>query len=173
MTPTPPPLLPATALDRVGKLARFDGLTVLAVAGCFATVSLAMRDWAGAAICFGAVGAGASEWRGGTLLKAHQPRSLRWLVASQLSLLGLVWLYAAWRYTHYNPQLISALVEPFVRERLEEAFLTMDDLAPALEFAHRLTYLLLATLSLAYQGGLAWYYARQQSVLAKLRESAL
>ena len=63
MTPTPPPLLPATALDRVGKLARFDGLTVLAVAGCFATVSLAMRDWAGAAICFGAVGAGASEWR--------------------------------------------------------------------------------------------------------------
>jgi len=84
-----------------------------------------------------------------------------------------VWLYAAWRYTHYNPQLISALVEPFVRERLEEAFLTMDDLAPALEFAHRLTYLLLATLSLAYQGGLAWYYARQQSVLAKLRESAL
>ena len=31
MTPTPPPLLPATALDRVGKLARFDGLTVLAV----------------------------------------------------------------------------------------------------------------------------------------------
>jgi hypothetical protein len=106
-------------------------------------------------------------------LKAHQPRSLRWLVASQLSLLGLVWLYAAWRYTHYDPQLISALVEPFVRERLEEAFLTMDDLAPALEFAHRLTYLLLATLSLAYQGGLAWYYARQQSVLAKLRESAL
>ncbi len=173
MTPTPPPLLPATALDRVGKLARFDGLTVLVVAGCFATVSLAMRDWAGTAICLAAAGAGAAEWRGGVLLKTHRADSLRWLVASQLSLLGLVWIYAAWRYTHYNPQLISALVEPLVRTRLEEAFLTMDDLAPALEFAHRLTYLLLAGLSLAYQGGLAWYYARQQSVLAKLRDSAL
>jgi len=160
MTPTPPPLLPATALARAGKLARFDGLTVLVVAGCFAAVSLAMRDWAGAVICLGAVGAGAAEWRGGVLLKTHRAGSVRWLVGSQLSLLGLVWLYAAWRYTHYDPQLISALVEPFVRERLEEAFLTMDDLAPALEFAHRLTYLLLATLSLAYQGGLAWYYAR-------------
>ena len=173
MTPTPPPLLPATALARAGKLARFDGLTVLVVAGCFAAVSLAMRDWAGAVICLGAVGAGAAEWRGGVLLKTHQPGSLRWLVASQLSLLGLVWIYAAWRYTHYDPRLLSALVEPLVRTRLEEAFLTMDDLAPALEFAHRLTYLLLATLSLAYQGGLAWYYARQQSVLAKLRKSAL
>ena len=95
------------------------------------------------------------------------------LFRSPSRLSWLVWLYAAWRYTHYDPQLISALVEPFVRERLEEAFLTMDDLAPALEFAHRLTYLLLAGLSLLYQGGLAWYYARQQSVLAKLRESAL
>ena len=173
MTPTPPPLLPATALARAGKLARFDGLTVLAVAGCFAAVSLAMRDWAGTAICLGAAGAGAAEWQGGRLLKTRRPGCLRWLVGSQLCLLGLVWIYAAWRYTHYDPQLISALVEPFVRERLEEAFLTMDDLAPALEFAHRLTYLLLATLSLAYQGGLAWYYARQQSVLAKLRDSAL
>jgi len=173
MTPTSPPLLPATALQRVGKLARFDGLTVLAVAGCFAAVSLAMCDWAGTAICLGAAGAGAAEWHGGMLLKTRRPGCLRWLVGSQLCLLGLVWIYAAWRYTHYDPQFISALVEPFVRERLEEAFLTMDDLAPALEFAHRLTYLLLATLSLAYQGGLAWYYARQQSVLAKLRESAL
>lgn len=173
MTPTSPPLLPATALQRVGKLARFDGLTVLVVAGCFAAVSLAMCDWAGTAICLGAAGAGAAEWHGGMLLKTRRPGCLRWLVGSQLCLLGLVWIYAAWRYTHYDPQLISALVEPFVRERLEEAFLTMDDLAPALEFAHRLTYLLLATLSLAYQGGLAWYYARQQSVLAKLRESAL
>jgi len=173
MTPTSPPLLPATALQRVGKLARFDGLTVLAVAGCFAAVSLAMCDWAGTAICLGAAGAGAAEWHGGMLLKTRRPGCLRWLVGSQLCLLGLVWIYAAWRYTHYDPQLISALVEPFVRERLEEAFLTMDDLAPALELAHHLTYILLAGLSLIYQGGLAWYYARQQSVLAKLRDSAL
>ena len=173
MTPTPPPLLPATSLARAGKLARFDGLTVLVVAGCFAAVSLAMRDWAGAVICLGAVGAGAAEWRGGVLLKTHRAGSVRWLVGSQLSLLGLVWIYAAWRYTHYDPQLISALVEPFVRERLEEAFLTMDDLEPALRLSHHLTYILLAGLSLIYQGGLAWYYARQQSVLAKLRDSAL
>lgn len=169
MTPTPPPLLPATALARAGKLARFDGLTVLVVAGCFAAISLAMRDWAGTTICLGAAGAGAAEWRGGALLKTHQPGSIRWLVASQLSLLGLVWIYAAWRYTHYDPRLLSALVEPLVRTRLEEAFLTMDDLEPALRLAHHLTYLLLAGLSLIYQGGFAWYYARQQAVLDRLR----
>ena len=169
MTPTSPPLLPATALQRVGKLARFDGLTVLAVAGCFAAVSLAMRDWAGAVICLGAVGAGAAEWRGGVLLKTRRAGCVGWLVASQLSLLGLVWLYATWRYTHDDPQLTTALVEPLLRAQLEAAGLTMDDLAPLLRLAHRLTAILLCGAALLYQGGLAWYYARQQPTLAAAR----
>ena len=165
----PPPLLPAAALARVARVARLDGTTVLVVAAVFVVAALLLRDWAGALLALAAGGTGAAERHGSTLLHARAPHGLRWLVASQLSLLGLVWLYATWRYTHDDPQLTTALVEPLLRAQLEAAGLTMDDLAPLLRLAHRLTAILLCGAALLYQGGLAWYYARQQPTLAAAR----
>ena len=55
-----PPLLPAETLVRVLRLAKFDGLSVLLIAGVFALLAATAGDFSGALVGLLAAGAGAS-----------------------------------------------------------------------------------------------------------------
>jgi len=91
-----PPILPAETLRRVTRIARFDGLSVLIVAGGFALLSAASKDISGAVIGLLIAAAGAIELHGVALLRVGRD-GMRWLVSSQLYLMAVILAYAGFR----------------------------------------------------------------------------
>jgi hypothetical protein len=154
-----PPLLPEETLARVLRLARFDGLGVMVLAGAFALLAAAGGEKAYAAVGLAAAGAGAVELHGVTLLRHGESRGLRWLLTSQLLLLAAVWAYCALRLGHFSPPPLPEQL----RETVEETARQLG-MAPAdyLRLVHRITHGLVAVLATAYQGGICWYYWRRR-----------
>jgi hypothetical protein len=157
-----PPLLPEAALARVLHVARFDGLSVLVLAGTFALLKAIDQQAAFALVGLAAAGAGAVELHGVGQLGQRDGRGLRWLLASQPLLLAAVLAYCALR-------LKSAEVPP-----IPESFRNLIALSAAqwgmgaeayLGFVHRLTLGALAVVSTAVQSGMFLYYWRQRAAL--------
>src|SRR5271165_2118927 len=97
MPPTQPPKLVSEILRRVLRVARFDGMSVLVLAGFFALVSAASGDVSGAAFGLLIAAAGAVELHGMGLLRAADRRGMSWLVGSQLYLMSVVLGYVGYR----------------------------------------------------------------------------
>jgi hypothetical protein len=154
-----PPLLPEETLARVLRLARFDGLGVVVLAGAFSLLAAAAGEKAYALAGLAAAGAGAVELHGVARLRLGDPLGLRWILASQPLLLAAVWTYCALRLTGSEmpplPEELRATVEVTAAEL---------GLSPAdyLRLVHRVTHGLVAGLATAYQGGLFWYYWRRR-----------
>jgi hypothetical protein len=154
-----PPLLPEETLARVLRLARFDGLGVVVLAGAFSLLAAAAGEKAYAVAGLAAAGAGAVELHGVARLRLGDPLGLRWILASQPLLLAAVWAYCALRLTGSEmpplPEELRATVETTAAEL---------GLSPAdyLRLVHRVTHGLVAGLATAYQGGLFWYYWRRR-----------
>ena len=170
MSSSKPPQTPEEILRRVLRLARLDGMTVLVVAGVFALGSLAMQDYSGAAAGFVIASAGAVELRGRKLLLAGQSRGLDWLVGSQLWLVTVILLYAAWRLQAYDPALMKHYALPLLRSKLVESILTAEglreaDALRAVRTLYIILYLALGVLSFCFQGGLALYYRKRRAAV--------
>jgi len=171
---------PEDILRRVLRVARLDGMSVLVIAGGVALGSLVLQDFFGAAAGFVIASAGAVELRGRKLLLAGQSRGLDWLIGSQLWLVTVILLYAAWRLQAYDPALMKHYALPVLRSELVEPLLAANGLreGDALRLVRTLyiiLYLALGVLSFCFQGGLALYYRkRRDAVTAALagRESA-
>lgn len=159
-----PPQLPAEILGRVLRLARADGRILLFVAGGLALVAALVGDKTGAiAGCFVA-GAGAMELHGVQRLRHGDPDGIHWLVRSQLTLLAIVLIYAAWMLTHYNPQLLDQLPAD-VKQELQDAGLPTSDLRETARFVYQGFYTLVGTVTLLYQGSMAVYYYRRRDAV--------
>ena len=154
-----PPLLPEETLARVLRLARFDGLGVLVLAGAFALLAAAAREPAFAAAGLAAAGAGAVELHGVSLLRHVDSRGLRWLLASQPLLLAAVWAYCALRLAASDSPPLPDELRPAVEATAAQLGLSTADY---LRLVHRVTHGLVAVLAAAYQGGLCWYYWRRR-----------
>ena len=154
-----PPLLPEETLARVLRLARFDGLGVVVLAGAFSLMAAAAGEKAYAVAGLAAAGAGAVELHGVARLRLGDPLGLRWILASQPLLLAAVWAYCALRLTGSEmpplPEELRATVEATAAEL---------GLSPAdyLRLVHRVTHGLVAGLATADQGGHVWYYWRRR-----------
>ena len=166
-----PPLLPDETLARVTRLARFDGMGILAIAGAFALGSAAMGDYRGAAIGVAIAGAGACELHGVSLLQQGQSRGVSWLVGSQLYLLMTVLGYVAWRLTNYDPELMRQLAEPVLQNpeaqaKMTAAGATPEDLLEMVQLLYRIGYGAVGALTLLYQGGMIRYYQHRRDAIA-------
>ena len=159
-----PPLFPAEVLQRVLRLARFDGLSVLVVAGIFALISARLGDYLGAVVGLLVAGAGAIELHGASLLKHRQPRGMDWLVRSQLILLITVLAYCALRLLHPDLAPLRATVNEDVKAQLEVLGWSVDQF---LGTVYRLTYLAVSLATFAYQGGMAVYYWRRRATVVR------
>lgn len=159
-----PPLLPEEIFHRVLRLARFDGLSVLAIAGLFALLAGAMGDWVGAVVGLLVAGAGAAELHGVMRLRHGDPRGLRWLIGSQVFLLMSVLAYCALRLARPELGPLRATVTSEMKEQLEVIGLTVDQFLGQL---YRLVYLAVALLTVLYQGGMALYYYRRREAVAR------
>ena len=154
-----PPLQPSEVLRRVTRVARFDGMSILGVAGAFALISAASRDVSGAVIGLLVAGAGAIELHGSALLRAGRGNGMRWLVSSQLYLMTTMLTYVALRMANPDISTIRPVVTVELAAQIQQAGMTIDQFL--LEFL-RLVYLCVAGATLLYQGGMTVYYLRRR-----------
>jgi hypothetical protein len=164
-----PPLLPAEALRRVLRIARFDGMSVLFVAGAFALASAVMHDEKSTGVGLLLAGAGAIELHGVSLLGQGEKRGMRWLVCSQLVLMALLLGYVAARLSHVDIGLIKPLLTAEQQQTIEQRGLTVDEFLRAV---YVMGYAVIGVATVFYQGGMAIYYlCRRAAVAAALREA--
>jgi hypothetical protein len=162
-----PPLLPSEILRRLIRVARFDGISVLGVAGAFALVSAASRDVSGAVIGLLVAAAGAIELHGVGLLRVGRGVGMRWLVSSQLYLMTTMLTYVALRLGRPDIASIRPIVTVELAGQIQQAGMTVDQFL--LEFL-RLVYLGVAAATLLYQGGMTIYYLRRRTAVAAAME---
>ena len=166
-----PPILPSETLRRVTRLARLDGMSVLVVAGGFALLSAASRDVSGAVIGLLIAGAGAIELHGVALLRAGRD-GMRWLVSSQLYLMAVILAYCGFRLLRPDvawmlPYVTGEAAEPIIQAAQQQG-MTVEQL---LTGAMAMLYLMVAAVTLVYQGGMTVYYLRRRkAVEAALQE---
>jgi len=165
-----PPLLPEETLRRVARIARFDGISVTAIAGVFALLSAAGHDVSGAVVGVIVAGAGAVELHGVTLLHAGEPRAMRWLIGSQFYLLAAILGYVAWRLGSPDPLMIDAMRKALTsdqRQVLKENGVTE---AEFLQMMMRLVYFSVGLATMIYQGSMATYYVRRRAAVLRALE---
>jgi hypothetical protein len=171
-----PPLLPAEVLRRVLRLARFDGISVLGVAGIFAIGSASLGDYAGALVALAIAGAGVFELHGVSLVDGGHARGVRWLVGSQLYLLVTVLGYVLWKITGGGVEALLQILEttmktPEGQMQLEAAGKTREEMLAVARVMYFVGMVMVAVLTFFYQGGMAvYYYRRRQSVAKALDE---
>ncbi|MBL9187159.1 MAG: hypothetical protein JNK23_06760 [Opitutaceae bacterium] len=157
--PTPPPL-PEVVLARVLRIARFDGLGVLALAGAFALVSALDHKVALALIGVAAAGAGAAELHGVAQLGRGEAGGMRWLLASQPILLAAVLAYCAARLWFVPLPPLPDYLRNVIAFSAEQWGMSVETY---LAFLNRLTMGVVAVASVALQGGLFTYYWRRRA----------
>jgi len=146
-------------------MARFDGLSILVVAGAFALLSAYSRDVSGATIGLMVAAAGAIELHGVGLLRTGQ-NGMRWLVSSQLYLMVVMLGYAGFRLLRPDiswvlPYLTGEAAEPF-EQAAQQAGMSVQEM---LIESFRLMYFCVAALTVLYQGGMTIYYLKRRSAV--------
>jgi hypothetical protein len=159
-----PPLLPEEILQRVLRLARTDGWSVLLIAGLLALVAASAGDYTGAITGLLIAGAGAVELHGESLIRHGYSRGMNWLVGSQIYLMLVVFVYCAVRLVHVAIPSIPDNLMPVLELNAQQWKMTVPEFL--LTF-YRLSIGLLAFLTFFYQGGMAIYYFRRRSVVAQ------
>ena len=168
-----PPPLPEETLRRVHRVARFDGMSVVAVAGIFALLSAARHDVSGAVVGVIVAGAGAVELHGASLLTHGQPGGIRWLAGSQLYLLISILGYVAWRLGHPDPMMLDAMHAALNAEQRQLLHDSGVSEAEFVNLAIRLVYFGVALATVVYQGGMLIYYMRRRGAVEKALGSEL
>jgi hypothetical protein len=156
------PPLPSEVLRRLLRVAKFDGMSVLGVAGAFALVSAASRDVSGAVIGLLVAAAGAIELHGVGLLRGGRASGLRWLVSSQLYLMAVMLVYVGMRFGNPDIGAIRPIVNADLESQIKLAGMTVDDFL--LEFL-RLVYVGVGAATILYQGGMTVYYLRRRAAV--------
>jgi len=162
-----PPLLPEETLSRLYRIARIDGTGVLVLASAFALAAAIMGDLLGTVIGLLVAGAGAVELHGTHLLREGYASGLRWLIASQLSLLWVVLAYCMFRLVNFQPELIDLAITPDLRASFLQLGYSPEALDQLVERIYYVTYSLVALVTLVYQGGMALYYSRRRAAVVQ------
>ncbi len=165
VTPVKPSRPPEEVLRRVLKTSRLNGWSVAIFAGLCSLVSWALGDPVGGSIGLLVALGGMLEVRGHRLLQRRDADGMRWLVRSQLVVLGVIWTYAATRLMSFDEGLVREMVTPDMRASLNELGVTMEDILPLVRRFFYLLYGSVMAATLIYQGGLGLYYRRRTAAV--------
>ncbi len=157
-----PPLLPEETFHRVLRVANFDGLSVLAIAGFLALAAASIRDFSGAAVGLLVAAAGAMELHGVGLLRAGERRGMSWILASQPYLMTVLLVYCAMRLAVFDATALQAAVTDDMRQKIAAAGYTEERM---LRQAYTLVYGVLAVGTVIYQGAMTLYYWRRRAAV--------
>lgn len=168
-TDAPPPL-PHETLDRVCRLARFEGRSLLVLAGLFSLLAAYQRDGIGAVAGCLAAAVGVIELNGVNRLRQASVSGLSWIIGSQIALLLTVLAYAILRATTFDPDTVARLITTETRAEFAELGLREDQILPMLEKSYVGVYVTVALVSVVYQGGMALYYRRRRDAVRRALE---
>lgn len=157
-----PPLLPEETFHRVLRVANVDGLSVMAVAGMLALAAASIRDFSGAAVGLAVAAAGAMELHGAGLLRAGEPRGMKWILMSQPYLMAVLLAYCAVQLATFDAAALQEAMTDKMRQKIAASGLTEERM---LRQAHTLMYGLLAVGTVIYQGAMTLYYRRRQAAV--------
>ena len=164
MSSRPPPL-PPVVLQRVLVIASLDGKSVVALAG-LGTIAAAVWGDVGATVAGGLIfAAGWLELRGVGLLRRRESRGVDLLVFSQLALLAVIWGYVAHRLVAGSSEVLDAVLTPERLHELARRGVDTDLLKTLIRRIMPVAYGAVALVSLAYQGGMAWFFHRQRRAI--------
>ena len=149
---------PEEVLRRVVKFSRLNGWSVAIFAGLATLGSLAMGDPIGIAVSLLVTFGGAVEVRGYRMLQRRDTDGLRWLIRSQLVVLGVIWAYAVSRLLSFDAGTVREAFTPEMRATLSDLGLSFEDILPLVRQAFYLLYGGVLAVTPLYQGGLALYY---------------
>lgn len=166
----PPPLLPEETLQRVQRIARFDGMGSLVLGALFAVTAAASGEIPFTVIGLLAAGAGAVELHGLALLEKGHSRGMNWLVASQPFLLTVILSYCALRLWLLELPPIPESFEAVFRASAEQWGLSVEEYQRVL---NQLTLLVVAVVAAGFQGGMmAYYLRRRRPIIEALAEKS-
>jgi len=142
------PKTPEEQLQRILRIARTNGLSIVIIAGLSVLISLG--DWFGMAICLAAVCGGWLELSGRKQLLGGDAAGVRRMVKGELLVLAAVEIYCVVK--------LGQGMSPELREAI--AGLDMPELEPSFRSAFSATYIAVGLVTIVYQGGMARYYSR-------------
>ncbi len=150
------------------RLARFDGMGVLVFAGFFAVLSAMAGDRLGAIVGLIIAAAGAIELHGATLLIHGERRGMSWLIGSQLYLMVAIVAYCGFRLINVDLTVLRAGITDDLKTMLAQQGWGVDQFLREL---NRLLFVSVAVLTIAYQGGMTFYYARRRRAVVQALEA--
>ncbi|PTX91743.1 hypothetical protein DB354_17945 [Opitutus sp. ER46] len=161
--------MPIEAFVRVQRVARFDGMGVLFVAGLFALISASGGDRVGAIVGLLIAGSGAIELHGVMLLQHGDTRGMRWLVGSQLFLMGSILAYCVFRMGNVDLTLLQAALSEEKKAQIVSLGYKVDEF---LMLTYRITWWTIGVVTVLYQGGMTIYYLRRRRAVEQALEEA-
>jgi hypothetical protein len=164
---TPAPTPPEKALKRVLAVSRFNGWSVIIIAGLGILLTLLLGDLLGTAIGLIAMVSGWMEVHGGRKLKRRDLEGMKWLVRSQLLLLSVILAYCASRLGSFDAEIAMGNLTPDMEAPLKELGLTRSEILSMVRTTFYVTYTSVAAICLIYQGGLALYYRRKSALVTE------
>jgi hypothetical protein len=163
-----PPLLPKETLQRVLRLAWFDGLSVLVLGTLFAIGAATAKDVPFAIVGLLATGAGALELHGIALLRRAEARGMSWLIASQPFLFVVIVAYCVLRATHFEMPPLPDNFRQLLALSAEQWHMSIEDYSRML---NRLTVVVFGVVSFFYQGAMTVYYWRRRTAVRRALEA--
>ena len=160
-----PPLTPEAQLQRVLRIARTNGLSIVIIASL--GVLLSLGDWLGMAVGALVAYGGWTELAGRKQLLAGDAAGVRRLVRAQWLVLGAIEAYCLIKLGFDRDHGVSQEL----RSAMIDLGVDMAALEPSLRLAFYGTYGAVALLTVVYQGGMARYYGRHAGTVATALEA--
>lgn len=157
---------PQAVLRRVLLVSRFDGWSIVIVAGLCALVSLVFGDLTGTLIGLLVVAGGATEIGGRRRLLRHDADGgMDWLVRSQLIVLGVIWAYAVTCLGSFDAESALSNLTPDMKAMLDQAGMGTKELLHYVRIFFYAFYGTVMAVTLLYQGSLALYYRNRREIV--------
>jgi hypothetical protein len=146
---------------RIMRISKINAWSVTLIAGGFTLLSLIGLSVAGIVVGAAVTSAGLIELHGQKTLQTDPARARTWMVGSQVWLLTGVLSYCGWRLMMLdpaNPLAVFGSEAGQLLQMVEIMGISSAELEHLFVKAYRITYGLIAALTVLFQGGLALYY---------------
>jgi len=147
---------------RVLRISRFNGMSVLVIAGLGVVFSLLGVDRFGTGCGMLAVAAGMMELHGRSLVLEEDHRGFAWLTGSQLWLIAVITVYAIGRIQNFDLKTTLQLMPKDSLDNLTQAGIDPHDF---LLLTNKIGCIILIVVTFVYQGLMWRFYRRAAAAL--------
>jgi len=161
---TKPPPLPIEVFERVLRVARFDGKTLVIIAATFAGFAALGRNAPPMLAGLLVVGCGLLELNGANRLQNGDPQGLENMIRAQVCLMLTVVGYAGWMLVNFDVQVFLQQIPEAMREDMESqlrlAGFSESDVPRFYQGMNTIVYSLVGLLTVVFQGLMVRFYQK-------------